>query len=66
LLTAASESRAGCFGDFQVSARAATHLENPVDACLITVTNTQLKEALRRALPNAVGEGLVVPFLNGI
>jgi 2-dehydropantoate 2-reductase len=54
------------FGDFQVAVRSAARLETRADACLITVKNTQLIEALER-LPLAVlGEGLVVPFLNGI
>jgi 2-dehydropantoate 2-reductase len=54
------------FGDFQVSLRSATRLEGPVDACLITVKNTQLREALERVPSDVLGEGLVVPFLNGI
>lgn len=54
------------FGDFQVSVRCATRLDRPVDACLIAVKNTQLIEALERVPSDALGEGLVVPFLNGI
>jgi 2-dehydropantoate 2-reductase len=54
------------FGDFEVSVRSATRLGSPVDACLITVKSTQLKEALERVPSDALGEGLVVPFLNGI
>ena len=54
------------FGDFQVSASTAIRLERPVDACLIAVKNTQLTEALERVPSEALGEGLVVPFLNGI
>ena len=54
------------FGKFQVSMRAGTHLDSPVDACLITVKNTQLREALERVPSNVLGEGLVVTFLNGI
>ena len=54
------------FGDFQVPMRTRTHLESPVDVCLVTVKNTQLREALRRMPPDALGGGLVVPFLNGI
>lgn len=54
------------FGNFQVSVRSATRLGSPVDACLIAVKNTQLTEALHRVPPNALGQGLVVPFLNGI
>jgi len=54
------------FGDFQVSVRTATRLQSPVDACLIAVKNTQLTEALKRVPPDVLGQGLVVPFLNGI
>jgi len=54
------------FGDFQVSVSSAIRLERPVDACLIAVKNTQLTEALERVPSDAVGQGLVVPFLNGI
>jgi 2-dehydropantoate 2-reductase len=54
------------FGDFQVSVRSAVRLEGPVDACFITVKNTQLTEALKRVPADALGDALVVPFLNGI
>jgi 2-dehydropantoate 2-reductase len=54
------------FGDFQVPVRSGARLEGPVDACLITVKNTQLREALERVPSDVLGEGLVVPFLNGI
>jgi 2-dehydropantoate 2-reductase len=54
------------FGDFQVSVRCATRLERPVDVCVIAVKNTQLIEALGRVPRDALGEGLVMPFLNGI
>jgi 2-dehydropantoate 2-reductase len=54
------------FGDFHVPVRSATRLKSPVDVCLIAVKNTQLMEALDRVPPDALGQGLVVPFLNGI
>jgi 2-dehydropantoate 2-reductase len=54
------------FGDFQVSVRSAARLASPVDVCFIAVKNTQLTEALQRVSPDALGQGLVVPFLNGI
>ena len=54
------------FGDFQVDVRSAVRLEDEVDACLITVKSTQLKEALERVPPGAVAQSLMVPFLNGI
>jgi 2-dehydropantoate 2-reductase len=54
------------FGDFQVSVPSATRLERPVDACLVAVKNTQLVEALERVPADALGDGLMMPFLNGI
>ncbi len=54
------------FGDFQVHVRSGTRLRGPVDACLITVKSTQLDEALERVPAASLGDGLVVPFLNGI
>ncbi len=54
------------FGDFQVSVDSATRLDRTVDACLIAVKSTQLRDALQRVPAEAIGDGLVVPFLNGI
>jgi 2-dehydropantoate 2-reductase len=54
------------FGDFNVALGAATRLDGPVDACFIAVKNTQLAAALGRVPSAALGDGLVVPFLNGI
>jgi 2-dehydropantoate 2-reductase len=54
------------FGDFQVLVPSATRIEAPVDVCLVAVKNTQLKEALERIPSDALGDALVVPFLNGI
>jgi 2-dehydropantoate 2-reductase len=54
------------FGDFHVAVQTADRLRTPVDACLITVKATQLESALARVPAGALGEGLVVPFLNGI
>lgn len=54
------------FGDFQVSVQTANRLETSVDACLITVKSTQLLRALERVPVNALGQGLLIPFLNGI
>jgi 2-dehydropantoate 2-reductase len=53
-------------GDAKVAVRAATRLEEPVDACLVTVKATQLERAVEAVPPEAVGGGLVVPFLNGV
>lgn len=54
------------FGDFNVSVRTAIRLAEPVDACFVTVKSTQLREALERVPAGALGQGLVIPFLNGI
>ena len=48
------------------SLRVATGLEEPVDACLVTVKATQLDAAVERVPPERLGGGLVVPFLNGV
>jgi 2-dehydropantoate 2-reductase len=54
------------FGDFQVSVNSAVRLETEVDVCLVTVKATQLDEALERVPAGALGDALVVPFLNGV
>ena len=56
----------GRFGDFDVVVRTASRLAEPVDACLVTVKATHLPDALDRVPPNALGQGLVIPFLNGL
>jgi 2-dehydropantoate 2-reductase len=56
----------GRFGDFHVSVDTSARLYTHVDACLVTVKATQLDEALERVPPDALGDALVVPFLNGI
>jgi 2-dehydropantoate 2-reductase len=58
--------RSRMLGDVQVAVRASTRLEEPVDVCVVAVKATQLERAVA-AVPAAVlGDGLVVPFLNGI
>jgi 2-dehydropantoate 2-reductase len=54
------------FGDFHVEVEAATALDEPVDACVVAVKETALAAALERVPPDVLGEGLVVPLLNGI
>jgi 2-dehydropantoate 2-reductase len=54
------------FGNFHVDVRSATYLTHAVDACLIAVKNTQLSAALERVPVSVLGDGLVVPLLNGI
>jgi 2-dehydropantoate 2-reductase len=53
-------------GDAKVAARGATRLEEPVDVCFVTVKATQLERAVEAAPAAALGDGLVVPFLNGV
>jgi 2-dehydropantoate 2-reductase len=58
--------RSHMLGDVQVAVRGTTRLEEPVDVCVVAVKATQLERAVA-AVPAAVlGDGLVVPFLNGI
>ncbi|MEU2419532.1 2-dehydropantoate 2-reductase [Streptomyces sp. NPDC007851] len=58
--------RSTVFGDFTAPVDAGTHLREPVDACLITVKATALDAALTRIPPAALGDALLVPFLNGV
>lgn len=58
--------RSGRFGDFTAAVEADTELREPVDACLITVKQTALDAALTRVPASAVGDALLVPFLNGV
>jgi len=54
------------FGNFAVTVATAPRLLHPVDACFITVKATHLREAVDRVPANALGSGLVIPFLNGL
>ncbi len=54
------------FGDFRVPAAAATRLDGPVDACVLAVKATALDAALAQVPPGALGDGLVLPLLNGV
>ncbi|MEV5353121.1 2-dehydropantoate 2-reductase [Streptomyces sp. NPDC052693] len=54
------------FGDFTARVETATELREPVDACLVTVKHTALDPALRRVPAATPGDGLLVPFLNGV
>jgi 2-dehydropantoate 2-reductase len=58
--------RSGRFGDFTAAVEADTELREPVDACLIAVKHTALDAALERVRPEVLGDGLLVPFLNGV
>ncbi|MEU6138974.1 2-dehydropantoate 2-reductase [Streptomyces sp. NPDC047081] len=58
--------RSGLFGDFTARVEADTELREPVDACLVAVKHTALDNALDRVPPAALGDALLVPFLNGV
>ena len=60
------EVRSPRFGDFTVPVRAASRLETPIDVCHVAVKATMLEDAIGELPPAAVGDALVVPFLNGI
>jgi 2-dehydropantoate 2-reductase len=60
------ELRSPMLDDDRVAVRAAGRLEEPVDACLVTVKATQLERAVDAVPAEALGGGLVVPFLNGV
>ncbi|MFF5145207.1 ketopantoate reductase family protein [Streptomyces sp. NPDC013157] len=66
LRTTGIQVRSARFGDFTASVDADTALREPVDACLITVKATALDAALTRIPPEALGDALLVPFLNGV
>ncbi|MGW2569511.1 ketopantoate reductase family protein [Streptomyces sp. NPDC001537] len=58
--------RSGLFGDFTARVDTDTVLREPVDACLVAVKHTSLDAALDRVPPTALGDALLVPFLNGV
>ena len=60
------ELRSQALGDAKVTVAAASRLDHPVDALLVTVKATQLERAVEAVPADALGDGLVVPFLNGI
>ncbi|MGP4012430.1 ketopantoate reductase family protein [Streptomyces sp. 4N124] len=66
LNTAGIQVSSGLFGDFTARVEAGTELREPVDACLIAVKHTALDAALDRVPPTALGDALLVPFLNGV
>lgn len=53
-------------GDFEADVTVVERLQGPVDALWITVKATQLEQAITSAPAAVLGEGLVVPLLNGI
>src|SRR5919109_3818144 len=54
------------FGDFTARVGTAPRLSEPVDALLVTVKATQLEEAVKRVPASALGQAVLIPFLNGI
>ena len=54
------------FGDFTAEVDTAPRLAEPVDAVLVAVKATHLDEAVDRAPASALGDAIVIPFLNGI
>lgn len=58
--------RSAQFGDFTATVEADTELREPVDVCLVTVKHTALEAALERVPPAVLGDGLLVPLLNGV
>ncbi|MHC3474400.1 ketopantoate reductase family protein [Streptomyces sp. 7R007] len=58
--------RSGLYGDFTARVEADTVLRERVDACLVAVKHTTLDAALDRVPPRALGDALLVPFLNGV
>ncbi|HXP14803.1 MAG TPA: 2-dehydropantoate 2-reductase, partial [Actinomycetes bacterium] len=60
------ELRSPSLGEARVTVEAATRLDHPVDVCFVTVKATQLAEAIEAVPAEALGDGLVVPFLNGL
>jgi 2-dehydropantoate 2-reductase len=54
------------FGDFESTVGAATELDTEYDAVLLTVKATRLEGAVQRIPASAVGNALIVPFLNGV
>lgn len=66
LRTSGIQVRSSLYGDFHASVEADTELREPVDACLVSVKHTSLDAALERIPAKALGDALLVPFLNGV
>ncbi|GEB57323.1 MULTISPECIES: ketopantoate reductase family protein [Streptomyces] len=54
------------YGDFTTPVEADTLLREPVDVTFVTVKQTALPAALDRVPPQVLGDGIVVPLLNGL
>jgi 2-dehydropantoate 2-reductase len=66
LNSAGMSVRSAQFGEFQVPARAVPRLTEPVDVCLVAVKTTSLDDALAEVPADVLGDGLVVPLVNGV
>jgi 2-dehydropantoate 2-reductase len=53
-------------GEFEVEIPASSDIVGPVDVLWVTTKATQLESALSLAPPEAVGDAVVVPLLNGV
>jgi 2-dehydropantoate 2-reductase len=60
------ELRSPALGDDRVAVEAPPRLDHPVDVCFVTVKAAQLGAAVEAVPAEGLGDGLVVPFLNGI
>ncbi|MEU4268037.1 2-dehydropantoate 2-reductase [Streptomyces sp. NPDC026092] len=58
--------RSARYGDFTTPVEADTLLREPVDVTLVTVKQTALPAAFDRVPPQLLGDGVVVPLLNGL
>jgi 2-dehydropantoate 2-reductase len=58
--------RSAQFGVIDASATAVTHLDEPVDLCVVATKATALDAALAGVPAAALGDGLVLPLLNGV
>jgi 2-dehydropantoate 2-reductase len=58
--------RSSQFGEFHVPAKAVPRLEGPVDLCLVATKATSLDAALAGVPAQVLGDGLVLPLLNGV
>jgi 2-dehydropantoate 2-reductase len=53
-------------GDFEIDVPAASPLDRDVDVVWIATKATELEAALELVPPSSVGEGFVIPLLNGV
>jgi 2-dehydropantoate 2-reductase len=58
--------RSAQFGEIDGAATAVTRLDSPVDACVVATKATALEAALAGVPAAALGDGLVLPLLNGV